>query len=206
MNNVSFIESCASDFVEIYVGSGPKKVRELFETARQNKPCIIFIDELESIGIQRSSSAKEYTYHIENYSTLNQLLSEMDGLHSMKDIIVIAATNREDLLDSALVRPGRFDFKIAISTPDYNLRQEMYRLYLRKYGYFNYANDTEAVSSLAEKSEYFTGAIIENVINEAATLCSSKGKDLELEDIITSLDRNKAELYKFQGYDSRRDN
>ena len=140
LQSIHFISSCASEYVELYVGSGPKKVRELFEQARENKPSIIFIDELEAIGLHRSSNYNNYSHNVERYSTLNQvisnlikLLSKMDGLNDMEDIIVIAATNREDLLDAALVRPGRFDEKIFVDVPDTTTRYNMYIHYLNKY-------------------------------------------------------------------------
>jgi len=201
IQNVNFIPSCASDYVEIFVGSGPKKVREIFEKARENAPSIIFIDELEAIGLQRSSNFNSYTNNIERYSTLNSLLSEMDGLNDNENILVIAATNREDLLDAALVRPGRFDMKIYIDLPDFEVRLKIYRHYLNNYGISSNITE-ELLKDISSQSENFSGAVIENVVTEAARLSFSKGSaNVEKDDLLYTFRKNKTEFCKFKQYE-----
>jgi len=202
LQSISFIKSCASEFVEIYVGSGAKKVRELFQKARAEKPAIIFIDELEAIGLQRSPNTSTYTNNVERYSTLNQLLAEMDGLNDMEDIIVIAATNREDLLDAALVRSGRFDMKILINIPDIETRYRIYVHYLEKYGYDKDGIDNEVLNYLANASENFSGANIEQIVNEAARVSFAKKlKLIDKDDLINSYEKNKETIKKFREFE-----
>ena len=160
--------------MELYVGSGAKKVREVFDLARRSRPAIIFIDELEAIGMKRPNDHSSYERNIERCSTLNQLLVEMDGVTDMSNIVVIGSTNREDLLDSALVRPGRFDFKINIPLPILNQRVEIFKLYIEKLKCGNIPE--ESILKLARDSENFTGAIIEDIVNKAFTKCLAKNE------------------------------
>jgi ATP-dependent Zn protease len=192
LHGISFINTCASEFVEIYVGSGPKKMREVFDLARERRPSIIFIDELESIGSQRSSDFQSYTHNIERYSTLNQLLSEMDGLNEMDGVMVIAATNREDLLDAALVRPGRFDFKINLAPPDKQLRKELIQLYLSKHQ-IEKIEDT-LIDEIVNSTEGMTGANIEGIINDAATIAYSRGEKEYMVDDSDLLNSNNSKI------------
>lgn len=212
MNDINFISTCASDFVEIYVGSGPKKVREVFETARQNKPCIIFIDELEAIGIERSGNLQTYSHNVERFSTLNQLLSEMDGIADNSNIVVIASTNREDLLDQALVRPGRFDYKINIKLPSFNLRKDLFNLYLNKANSNTTSKTNNKVNKgmlseanieyLAGLTEGYTGALIQSMVNDAATLSLNRNKDfIEYEDLINAFTNSNEQFLKFKNYE-----
>ncbi len=206
MEDITFISTCASEFCEIYVGSGPKKVREVFELARDNKPAIVFIDELESIGFKRTSDSRSYANNIERYSTLNQLLSELDGITSNENLIVIAATNREDLLDTALTRPGRFDYKINLELPDVKMRRKIFELYLNHYKYDEANIDDEMIQFYAEKSKNLTGANIEAIVNEAATLSFSKNKSFIVkEDFDISFYKNIAEFCKFNGYNQEKE-
>jgi len=159
--NISFISVSASEFIELYVGAGSLKIRNLFKEARENSPCIIFIDEIDSIGKQRGNVLN--TANDEREQTLNQLLAEMDGFSSNKGIVVIAATNRKDTLDSALLRPGRFDRIINIPLPDKISRLDILEYYLK-----NKNTDNINISILSDLTAGFSGAQIKNLINEAA--------------------------------------
>ena len=206
MEDITFISTCASEFCEIYVGSGPKKVREVFELARDNKPAIVFIDELESIGFKRTSDSRSYANNIERYSTLNQLLSELDGITSNENLIVIAATNREDLLDTALTRPGRFDYKINLELPDVKMRRKIFEIYLNHFKYDEENIDDELIQFYAEKSKNLTGANIEAIVNEAATLSFSKNKSFIVkEDFDISFNKNITEFCKFSGHNQEKE-
>jgi cell division protease FtsH len=201
LDGITFINTCASEFVEIYVGSGPKKIREVFRLARENKPAIIFIDELESIGMHRSTDTFSYTNNIERYSTLNQLLAEMDGVYNHDNIVVIAATNREDLLDSALVRPGRFDYKINLALPDANMREGILKLYLGKYTYDMEEIGELVIKDFAKRGEGLTGANIESIVNDAATFAMSKSGSIKNEDLEEAFKKNVAEFLKFKKFE-----
>lgn len=206
MEDITFISTCASEFCEIYVGSGPKKVREIFELGRDNKPAIIFIDELESVGFKRTSDSRSYANNIERYSTLNQLLSELDGISGNENLVVIAATNREDLLDSALTRPGRFDYKIHLELPDVHMRSKIFSLYLNHFKYDEDNINDELIELYAEKSKNLTGANIEAIVNEAATLSFSKEKSfITKEDLEMSFNKNMNEFSKFNAMNQDRD-
>jgi cell division protease FtsH len=162
--NSSFISISGSEFVELFVGMGASRVRQLFETARQNRPCIIFIDEIDAVGRQRGAGIN--MANDEREQTLNQLLYEMDGFNNNTDIIVLAATNRRDVLDQALLRPGRFDRIIRVPLPDKDSREKILDFYLKNKntdGIFN-------VNTIAELTDGFSGAQLKNLINEAAIL------------------------------------
>ncbi len=182
----------------MYVGSGARKVREVFEFARTKTPSIIFIDELESIGMSRAQKAKDFQLHSEHYAALNQLLSEMDGMEGNENIVIIAATNRQDLLDSALVRPGRFDKKIELKKPDLKSRYHLFEINLKNYKYNNEEITNEIIKQYAEISQGFTGAIISGIVNDAATLCFSDNRTkIEFRDLHIAFDQARDEYAKF---------
>ncbi len=161
-SGTSFIYCTGSHFDEMFVGVGAKRVRELFEEARKNKPCIIFIDEIDTL---LSKSRRFSAEHSSSRATINQILAEMDGFEKTDQILVIGATNHEDSLDPAAVRPGRFDKKIHVPHPDVNGRTDIFNLYLSK---ISKAEDVEA-AKLAQMTPGFTGAEIENLVNTAIT-------------------------------------
>lgn len=167
--NATFISISGSSFVELFVGMGAAKVRELFETARKNKPCIIFIDEIDAVGKQRSNGNSMSTgTNEEREQTLNQLLYEMDGFNNNQDIVVIAATNRKDILDKALLRPGRLDRLIRIPLPDRTSREQIIEYYLKNKPVD--PNQKMDISAIAELTDGYSGADLKNVLNEAAII------------------------------------
>ncbi len=176
--NVPFISMSGSEFVEMFAGLGASRVRKLFERAKKISPCIIFIDEIDAIGSRRASNNGADT---ENNQTLNQLLVEMDGFDSDQSIIVIAATNRPEMLDEALLRPGRFDRTINIALPDIRGREEILKIHSKNK---KVANDVD-FKSIAGDTAGFTGAELENILNEAAIIAANKkhtaidNKDIE---------------------------
>ena len=163
-----FIEISGSEFIEVYVGVGAMRVRKLFEDARQRKPCVIFIDEIDAIGKQRSNNAMGMGGNEEKDQTLNQLLSEMDGFNNNDGIIVLAATNRRDILDKALLRPGRFDRIIHIPLPDTRSRAQILDVYLKTK---KVAPDVRS-HELATLTAGFSGAALKNLVNEAAIVAA----------------------------------
>lgn len=185
-------------------------MRDYFKSARKDRPSIIFIDELEAIGAQRSSNYSNYTNNIERNSTLNQLLAEMDGVENNEGILVIAATNREDLLDSALIRPGRFDLKIHLDLPTKEERQKLFELYLKKQEIYQpnsenlLSKDSEFIECLSENSEGLSGAIIEDIINKASALSYSRGDSgMDKKNIEAILNKSKSDHLKFKSYEER---
>ena len=165
--NVPFISMSGSEFVEMFAGLGASRVRKLFERAKKISPCIIFIDEIDAIGSRRASNNGADT---ENNQTLNQLLVEMDGFDSDQSIIVIAATNRPEMLDEALLRPGRFDRTITIGLPDIRGREEILKIHSKNK---KIADDVD-FKSIAGDTAGFTGAELENILNEAAIIATNK--------------------------------
>jgi cell division protease FtsH len=162
--NSSFISVSGSSFVELFVGMGAAKVRDLFEDARENRPCIVFIDEIDAVGKKRGQNLM--ASNDEREQTLNQLLYEMDGFNDNEDILIMAATNRKDILDDALLRPGRFDRIIRIPLPDKESRKKIIELYLENKP-IEKPLDTSAISELTDG---FSGAELKNLVNEAAIL------------------------------------
>ena len=167
---VPFFIISGSDFVEMFVGVGASRVRDLFEQAKKNAPCIIFIDEIDAVGRQRGAGLGGG--HDEREQTLNQLLVEMDGFSPNEGVIVLAATNRPDVLDKALLRAGRFDRQIVVSSPDVKAREQILEVHARKK---KLANDVD-LGIIAKNTAGFAGADLENVLNEAALLAARRDK------------------------------
>ena len=167
--NVPFISMSGSEFIEMFAGLGASRVRKLFEKARKIAPCIVFIDEIDAIGSRRSTSNGAES---ENNQTLNQLLVEMDGFDTEEAIIVLAATNRPEMLDKALLRPGRFDRQITIGLPDLNGREEILKIHSEGKKLDKFVN----LRSIAEDTAGFTGAELANILNEAAIIATINGK------------------------------
>jgi AFG3 family protein len=181
---VPFFSLSGSDFVEMFVGVGASRVRDLFKQAREKAPCIIFIDEIDAIGRARGKNAM--MSNDERESTLNQLLVEMDGFGTDAGIIVLAATNRPDVLDTALLRPGRFDRQISIDKPDVKGREAIFKVHLKPIK----ISEKLAVHKLAEQTPGFAGADIANVCNEAALIAARKGKEaVDMQDFQDAVDR-----------------
>ena len=175
--DVPFISMSGSEFIEMFAGLGASRVRKLFEKARKIAPCIVFIDEIDAIGARRSSNSGAET---ENNQTLNQLLVEMDGFSSEETIIVLAATNRPEMLDKALLRPGRFDRQITIPTPDLKGRLEILKIHAKEK---RLAEDVN-LESIAEDTAGYTGAELANILNEAAIIATKrKHEEIENEDV-----------------------
>jgi len=181
---VAFFSISGSDFVEMFVGVGASRVRDMFKTAKQNAPCIVFIDEIDAVGRQRGAGMGGG--HDEREQTLNQLLVEMDGFNNNTGIIVMAATNRPDVLDPALLRPGRFDRQITISNPDVNGREAILKVHARN----KHLEPTVILSDIAQRIPGFSGADIENLLNEAALLAARDNrKTISTQDIDEAIDR-----------------
>jgi cell division protease FtsH len=175
--NVPFISMSGSEFIEMFAGLGASRVRKLFEKARKLSPCIVFIDEIDAIGARRTSNSGAET---ENNQTLNQLLVEMDGFSSEETIIVLAATNRPEMLDKALLRPGRFDRQITIPVPDLKGRLEILKIHSED----KRLSDNVNLESIAEDTAGFTGAELANILNEAAIIATiNKHEEIENSDI-----------------------
>ena len=164
---VPFISMSGSEFIEMFAGLGASRVRKLFEKAKKISPCIIFIDEIDAIGSRRTSNSGAET---ENNQTLNQLLVEMDGFETDEAVIVLAATNRPEMLDTALLRPGRFDRQIMIATPDVRGREEILKIHSENKKF----DDDINLKSIAEDTAGFTGAELANILNEAAIIATVK--------------------------------
>ena len=183
--NVPFFSISGSDFVEMFVGVGASRVRDLFKQAKEKSPSIIFIDEIDAIGRARSKNSMSGG-NDERESTLNQLLTEMDGFGTNSGVIVIAATNRADILDKALMRAGRFDRQIYVELPDLIGRKEIFEVHMRK---LKLANDVDK-EFLAKQTPGFSGADIANVCNEAALIAARRNKEaIEKQDFLDAIDR-----------------
>jgi len=182
--NVPFFSISGSDFVEMFVGVGAARVRDMFQKAKQNAPCIIFIDEIDAVGRKRGAGIGGG--HDEREQTLNQLLAEMDGFEGNTGVIVLAATNRPDVLDPALLRPGRFDRKIVVPLPDVRGRKAILEVHTRDK---KLAPDVN-LKVLAKRTPGFAGADLANLCNEAALLAARQNKDyIEMSDFEEALDR-----------------
>ncbi|MGB1217261.1 MAG: ATP-dependent zinc metalloprotease FtsH, partial [Saprospiraceae bacterium] len=182
---VPFFTISGSDFVEMFVGVGASRVRDLFKQARDKAPCIIFIDEIDAIG--RARGRGNISGNDERENTLNQLLVEMDGFGTDKGVILMAATNRPDVLDSALLRPGRFDRQIGIDRPDLKGREEIFKVHLKS---IKINEDVVDAAVLAEMTPGFAGADIANICNEAALVAARRDKQaIDMDDFNFALDR-----------------
>ncbi len=183
---VPFFSLSGSDFVEMFVGVGASRVRDLFRQAKEKAPCIIFIDEIDAIGRARGKSPS-FSANDERESTLNQLLTEMDGFGSNSGVIIIGATNRADVLDRALMRPGRFDRQIFVELPDLNGRREIFNVHLKPLKINEALLD---IDFLARQTPGFSGADIANICNEAALIAARKNKtSIEKQDFLDAIDR-----------------
>jgi len=183
---VPFFSISGSEFVEMFVGVGASRVRDLFKQAKEKAPCIIFIDEIDAIGRSRGKGAFINSSNDERESTLNQLLTEMDGFGTNNGVIVLAATNRADMLDPALLRPGRFDRHIYLELPNLKEREEIFKVHLRRIVYDN----TIDLGFLAAQTPGFSGADIANICNEAALIAARGGKDkVGRQDFLDAIDR-----------------
>ena len=189
---VPFYSISGSDFVEMYVGVGASRVRDLFEKAKKTAPCIVFIDEMDAVGRQRGTGLGGG--HDEREQTLNQLLVEMDGFAANEGVIVIAATNRADILDKALLRPGRFDRQVYVGLPDIKGREEILRVHTRNKPL---APDV-VLKTIAKSTAGFTGADLENLVNEAALLAAKRGRKA-----ITEQDIEEASIKVIAGPEKR---
>jgi cell division protease FtsH len=188
---VPFFSINGSEFVEMFVGVGASRVRDLFAQAQSIAPCIVFIDELDALG--KARGANPLVGHDEREQTLNQLLVEMDGFDSRKGVIILAATNRPEILDSALLRPGRFDRQVLVDRPDLNGREAVLRLHAKQVR----LSPNVDLRTIAQRTPGFVGADLANVVNEAALLAARKDKDaVEMEDFEEAIDRVVAGLEK----------
>ncbi|MGH7313141.1 MAG: ATP-dependent zinc metalloprotease FtsH [Candidatus Rokuibacteriota bacterium] len=191
--DVPFFTLSGSEFVEMFVGVGASRVRDLFEQAKDKAPCIVFIDELDAIGKSRAGSTGFVGGHDEREQTLNQLLAEMDGFDSSKGVIIMAATNRPEVLDQALLRPGRFDRQIVVDKPDVKGREAILRLHARAVVLGPDVN----LAVIAARTPGFAGADLANIVNEAALLAARKDKAaVEMADFEEAIDRVVAGLEK----------
>ena len=182
--NVPFYYISGSDFVELFVGVGASRVRDMFKQAKQSAPCLIFIDEIDAVGRQRGSGIGGG--HDEREQTLNQLLTEMDGFGANEGIIIIAATNRPDVLDPALLRPGRFDRQVTVSLPDAKAREEILNVHARNKVFADDVN----LKALSLRTPGFSGADLENLLNEAALLAVRRNKEaITMDEIDEATDR-----------------
>ena len=181
---VPFFSISGSEFVEMFVGVGASRVRDLFEQAKANAPCIVFIDEIDAVGRQRGAGLGGG--NDEREQTLNQLLTEMDGFEGNTGIIIIAATNRPDVLDSALMRPGRFDRQVVVDRPDYSGRQEILNVHARGK---TLAKDVD-LNKIARRTPGFTGADLANLLNEAAILAARRSlTEISMDEVNDAIDR-----------------
>ena len=182
--DVPFYFISGSDFVELFVGVGASRVRDMFKEAKRNAPCLIFIDEIDAVGRQRGSGIGGG--HDEREQTLNQLLTEMDGFGANEGIIIIAATNRPDVLDPALLRPGRFDRQVTVNLPDVKGREEILEVHAKN----KILSDDITIENLAKRTPGFSGADLENLLNEAALLAVRRNKEeITMSEIDEATDR-----------------
>jgi cell division protease FtsH len=191
--DVPFFTLSGSEFVEMFVGVGASRVRDLFEQAKDKAPCIIFIDELDAIGKSRAGTTGFIGGHDEREQTLNQLLAEMDGFDSSKGVIIMAATNRPEVLDQALLRPGRFDRQVVVDKPDLRGREAILRIHARGVT----LSPSVDLGIIAQRTPGFAGADLANIVNEAALLAARKERNaVEMSDFEEAIDRVVAGLEK----------
>lgn len=183
--NVPFFSISGSDFVEMFVGVGASRVRDLFRQAKEKAPCIVFIDEIDAVGRARGKNAG-FSSNDERENTLNQLLTEMDGFGTNSGVIVLAATNRADILDKALMRAGRFDRQIHVDLPELKEREEIFKVHIKE---LKVAEDFD-VEFMAKHTPGFSGADIANVCNEAALTAARRDKKaVDRQDFLDAVDR-----------------
>lgn len=181
---VPFYYISGSDFVELFVGVGASRVRDMFKQAKQSAPCLIFIDEIDAVGRQRGTGLGGG--HDEREQTLNQLLTEMDGFGANEGIIIIAATNRPDVLDPALLRPGRFDRQVTVNLPDVREREAILNVHAKGKIFEEGVN----LKRIAERTPGYSGADLENLLNESALLAVRRNKDaIGMDEIDEASDR-----------------
>jgi cell division protease FtsH len=182
--NVPFFHISGSEFVELFVGIGASRVRDLFKVAKKSAPAIIFIDEIDAVGRHRGAGLGGG--HDEREQTLNQILVEMDGFETHESVIIIAATNRPDVLDPALLRPGRFDRRVVLDPPDINDREEILKIHAKNKSWDRDVN----FRVIAERTPGFSGADLANVVNEAAILAARNGrKSIAQSDLVSSIEK-----------------
>ncbi len=182
--NVPFFSISGSEFVEMFVGVGASRVRDLFETAKRHAPCIVFVDEIDAVGRHRGAGLGGS--HDEREQTLNQILVEMDGFDTDTNVIIVAATNRPDILDPALLRPGRFDRRVVLDRPDMNGRKQILEVHIKG----KPMSDNIDLQSLARQTPGFSGADIENLVNESAILAARRNKkSIEMTDVVESIEK-----------------
>ena len=183
---VPFITVSGSEFLEMFVGVGPSRVRDMFALARKNSPCILFIDEIDAIG--RKRGGRSMGGHSEQENTLNQLLVELDGFTPQQNVIVLAATNRMDILDPALLRPGRFDRQIFVGLPDIKGRASVFKVHLQRLK--TSLDKNELAKKLSARTPGFSGADVSNVCNEAALIAvRDLNSEIELKHFEAAIDR-----------------
>merc|ERR1711904_713740 len=185
---MGFVSASASEFVEMFVGVGASRVRDLFDQAKKNAPCIVFIDEIDAIGRQRAGGGGGMGGggNDEREQTLNQILTEMDGFQGNTGVIVIAATNRADVLDNALVRPGRFDRRVPVDLPDVKGRLEILKVHVRG----KPLADGFDLGIIAKRTTGMSGASLANLMNEAAIVAARNGKDkISYDEVDYAIDR-----------------
>ena len=195
---VPFFSISGSEFVEMFVGVGASRVRDLFKKAKENAPCIIFVDEIDAVGRSRGTGIGGG--NDEREQTLNQLLTEMDGFEGNSGVIVVAATNRADILDPALLRPGRFDRQVSVDVPDLKGRMDILKVHAKN----KRLTDEVSLDMIAKRTPGFSGADLANLLNEAAILCGRRGKQaISLAEVDDSVDRIVAGLEGTRMTDSK---
>merc|ERR1719247_918382 len=194
---VPFVSASGSEFVEMFVGVGASRVRDLFSQAKKNAPCIVFIDEIDAVGRSRSSGGgMGGGGNDEREQTLNQILTEMDGFEGNQGVIVIAATNRADVLDSALLRPGRFDRRVPVDLPDMKGREDILKVHIRG----KPLSDEVSLGIIAKRTIGFSGAQLANLMNEAAIVAARRDKtEITYAEVDYAIDRLQVGLSKTTG-------